>query len=92
MQASKPQQCITTRPLAGDREGIFRGKRLKGRQERKGQDRWEEKEEKEEHSRLDADIMVEHCGSSVLAIQVEVGVLSHVDRGGGTAAGFHTDP
>lgn len=41
--------------------------------------------------RLDADIMVEDCGGCALAVQVEVGVLSHVDWGGGTAGALHAD-
>lgn len=55
------------------------------KQEEEGKKEWEE------HSRVDADIMVEHCGSSVLAIQVEVRVLSHIDRAGGAAASLHAD-
>ena len=51
----------------------------------------EKEEEAKQGLRLDADIMVEHCGGSALAIQVEVGVLSHIDGGGGTASGFHAD-
>ena len=35
--------------------------------------------------------MVEDCGGCALAVQVEVSVLSHVDWGGGTAGGLHTD-
>ena len=35
--------------------------------------------------------MVEHSGCSFLAIQVEVGVLRHVDWSCGSCAGLHTD-
>lgn len=48
-------------------------------------------EEAEAGLRLYADIMVEHCGGGALAIQVEVGVLSHIDRGGSIASGLHAD-
>ena len=54
---------------------------------------WHEAEEarKEEDSRMDADIVVQHSGCSFLAIQVEVGVLCQVDWGGCCGAGLHAD-
>ena len=45
----------------------------------------------EENSRLDGHIMVEDCGGSVLAIEVEVGVLGQVEGGGAMGAALHAD-
>ena len=45
----------------------------------------------EEDSRLDGNIMVEDCGGSVMAIEVEVGVLGQVEGGGAMGAALHAD-
>lgn len=43
------------------------------------------------NSRIDLSIVVEHRGSGVDSVQVEVGVLSQVDRGGLVCGGLHGD-
>ena len=43
------------------------------------------------HSRFDGHIMIQHSGARLLAIEVEVGMLSQVDRGGSSGTGLHAD-
>ena len=41
--------------------------------------------------RIDGDIMVQHSGCCLLAVEVEVRMLSQVDRCGSQGAGLHAD-
>ena len=41
--------------------------------------------------RIDGDVMVQHGGCCLLAIEVEVGMLGQIDRRGSQGTGLHAD-